>query len=308
VRIRVRAAGINFADLVARVGLYFDAPKPPMVIGYEVSGVVDQVAPGVADFKVDDRVLAMPHFGGYTDTLVVDAVRVFPMPAKMTFEEGAAIPVVYLTAHHMMLFTGDLRPGSSVLVHSAAGGVGIAAIQIAKTRGCTIFGIASPKKHAFLRELGVEHTIDSGADYASYVRSVVGDRGLDLVLDPVGGKSWSIGYDLLGPCGRLVIYGLSAATSGKRRNWLHAAGQVVRAPKFHPMKLMSDNKTVTGTNMGHLFGRLDLLRPQIAALAAMYEAGTIRPHVDRSFTFDEAAGAHHYIHDRKAVGKVVLVP
>jgi NADPH:quinone reductase-like Zn-dependent oxidoreductase len=308
VRIRVRASGINFADLMARMGLYPDAPKIPCVVGYEVSGTIDQVGADVAGLKIGDRVFALPKFGGYTDTLVVRDDQVFRMPEKMTFEEGAALPVVYVTAYNMMLFTGTVRPGSSVLLHSAAGGVGLAAIQIAKTRGCTIFGIASPSKHEFLRQQGVAHPLDSGGDYAAEVRRVVGDRGVDLVLDPVGGKSWSIGYDLLGPCGRLVAFGLSAAASGKKRNLLHAAIQVLQVKKFQPMKLMDDNKTVGGTNMGHLFGRPDMLRPHFEALIAMYEAGEIRPHVDRSFRFDEAAAAHHYLHDRKAMGKVILVP
>src|ERR1019366_688559 len=126
VRIRVHAAGINFADLMARVGLYPDAPKLPCVVGYEVSGTVDQVGAGVTHCAVGDRVMAMPRFGGYTDTLVVSGEQVFRIPAAMTLEEAAALPVVYLTAYTMMLFTGTLRPGSSVLIHSAAGGVGLA--------------------------------------------------------------------------------------------------------------------------------------------------------------------------------------
>jgi len=308
VTIRVRAAGINFADLMARVGLYPDAPKIPCVVGYEVSGTIDRVGEGVTAFKVGDRVFGMPRFGGYTDLLVVSADQVFPMPQRMTFEEGAALPVVYLTAYNMMLFTGTVRPGSSVLIHSAAGGVGLAAIQLAKMRGCTIFGTASPSKHEFLRQQGVHHPIDSRGDCGAAVRALVGDRGIDLILDPVGGKSWSIGYDLLGPCGRLVAFGLSSAASGKKRNLLHAGMQVMRVKKFGPMKLMDDNKTVGGTNMGHLFGRPDLLKPQFEALLALYEAGEIKPHVDRSFRLAEAAAAHHFIHDRKAIGKVLLVP
>lgn len=308
VRIRVRAAGINFADLLARVGLYPDAPKPPCVVGYEVSGVVDAVGAGASDFAEGDRVFAMPRFGGYTDVLAVSASQTFKMPHRMTFEEAAALPVVYLTAHHMMLFTGALHPGSTVLVHSAAGGVGLAAIQIAKSRGCTIFGTASASKHAFLREQGCQYPIDSSGDYVAAVREVVNDAGLDLVLDPVGGKSWREGYDLLAPCGRLVAFGLSAVSSGKRRNVLHALGALLQVPKFSPMKLMDENKTVAGTNMGHLFGRVALLRPQFSSLVAMYEAGTIKPHVARTFRFDEAAAAHHFIHDRRAIGKVLLVP
>jgi NADPH:quinone reductase-like Zn-dependent oxidoreductase len=308
VRIRVRAAGINFADLLARVGLYPDAPKLPCVIGYEVAGVVDQVGPGVTDFREGDRVLAMTRFGGYTDVLVISATQVLRMPAAMTFEEGAALPVVYLTAHHMMFYTGTLRTGSRVLIHSAAGGVGLAAIQLAKTRQCIILGTASPAKHDFLRAQGCRYPIDSGGDFVPGVRAAVGNAGLDLILDAVGGSSWTKGYGLLAPCGRLVAFGLSAASSGKRRNMLHALGQVLRVKKWSPLTLMNDNKTVTGVNLGHLFGHPEILGPQLQALIALYEAGQIRPHVDRSFRFEEAAAAHHYIHDRKAVGKVVLVP
>jgi synaptic vesicle membrane protein VAT-1 len=308
VRVRVRAAGINFADLLARVGLYPDAPKPPCVVGYEVSGIVDGIGAGVTGFAEGERVFAMPRFGGYTDVLAVAASQVFKMPSRMTFEQAAALPVVYLTAHHMMIFTGALRPGSTVLVHSAAGGVGLAAIQIARSRGCTIFGTASASKHAFLREQGCQHPIDSSADYVAAVREVVKDRGVDLVLDPVGGKSWRDGYDLLGPCGRLVAFGLSAVSSGKRRNLLHAISTLLQVPKFSPMKLMDQNKAVAGTNMGHLFDRVDLLRPQFESLTAMYESGAIAPHVARTFRFDEAPAAHHFLHDRKAIGKVLLVP
>jgi synaptic vesicle membrane protein VAT-1 len=308
VRIRVKAAGINFADLMARVGLYPDAPKLPCVVGYEVSGVVDRVGKGATRVAVGDRVFGMPRFGGYADTLVVKEAQAFVMPPAMTFEEAAALPVVYLTAHHMMMFTGHLRARSRVLIHSAAGGVGLAAIQLAKTRDCEIFGIASPSKHAFLRERGCQHPIDSGADYVAAIKELTGGRGVDLVLDPVGGKSWTDGYEILAPAGRLVAFGLSAAASGKRRSVVHALAQIVRVKKWSPMKLMDDNKAVQGVNMGHLFTELDMLIEQFASLVAMYEAGQIKPHVDRTFAFSEAPLAHHYLHDRKAKGKVLLIP
>ena len=188
VRIRVKAAGINFADLMARVGLYPDAPKIPCVVGYEVSGVIDEVGEGATGFGIGDRVFGMPKFGGYTDVIALPTTQVFKLPSAMTFEEAAALPVVYLTAYNMMLFTGNLRPGSSILIHSAAGGVGLAAIQLAKTRGCTTIGIASPSKHEFLRAQGCTHTVDSRGDYTAPVRAIVKDKGIDLILDPVGGK------------------------------------------------------------------------------------------------------------------------
>jgi NADPH:quinone reductase-like Zn-dependent oxidoreductase len=307
-RVRVRAAGINFADLMARVGLYPDAPKIPCVVGYEVSGTVDQVGKGVTGWAVGDRVFAMPKFGGYTDVLAISGDQVVKMPERMTFEEAAALPVVYLTAHHMMLFTGLLRSGSTVLVHSAAGGVGVAAIQLAKTRDCEVIGIASASKHAFVRDQGAKHVIDSNADIAAAVRAIVGDRGVDLILDPVGGRSWTEGYDLLAPCGRLVAFGLSAAAAGNKRNLFHALSAVMQIRKWSPRTLMDDNKTISGVNMGHLFDRADLLTPQLRELVSLYDKGVVKPHVAKTFRFDDAPAAHQYIHDRKAMGKVLLTP
>jgi NADPH:quinone reductase-like Zn-dependent oxidoreductase len=308
IRVRVRASGINFADLSARVGMYPDAPKIPCVVGYEVAGTVDQVGPGVTTFAVGDRVFGMPKFGGYTDTLVLPALQAFRMPDRMSFEEGAALPVVYLTAHHMMLFTGRLRHGMRVLIYSAAGGVGLAAIQLARAHGCEIFGVASAGKHDFLRQQDVSHVIDAGSDVIAQVRAVVGDRGIDLILDPVGGKSWKENYHLLGPAGRLVAFGVSSITPGKKRSLWSALGMLTKMKWWNPITLMNDNKTVSGVNMGHLFNRLDLLRPQFEALIQMWERGEIRPHVDRTFKFDDAPAAHHYLHDRKARGKVLLAP
>jgi NADPH:quinone reductase-like Zn-dependent oxidoreductase len=309
VRIRVKAAGINFADLMARTGMYPDAPPIPCVVGYEVSGVIDQVGPNVSGLSVGDRVLAMPHFGGYSDTIVIPSTQVFRMPDKMSFEEGAALPVVYLTAHHMMLFVGNLRKDMRVLIHSAAGGVGLAAIDLARAHGCEIFGTASPAKHGFLRERGCQHPLDSGQDLTTQVRAIVGAKsGVDLVLDPVGGKSFTDSYRLLREAGRLVCFGVSSISSGKSRSIPSAINMFVRTPRYSPLQLMDDNKSVQGVNMGHLFSRIDLLRPQFEALIAMYERGEIRPFVDRSFPFAEAASAHHYLHDRKAKGKLLLIP
>lgn len=208
----MKAAGINFADLMARVGLYPDAPPIPCVVGYEVAGVLDQVGPGVEGFAVGDRVFGTPASSAGTPTPSRSAEQVFHMPEKMSFEEGAALPVVYLTAYTMMMFTGNLRRGFQRADHSAAGGVGIAAIQLARTRDCVIFGRASKGKHEYLRSIGVQHCIDNDEDYVAACRRVVGDKGIDLVLDPVGGKSWREGYDLLGPCG-----GASSGSGCRRR-------------------------------------------------------------------------------------------
>lgn len=293
---------------MARVGLYPDAPKAPCVVGHEVSGVVDAVGRDVTRVAVGDRVFGMPRFGGYTDTLIVHEAQAFRMPAKMTFEEAAALPVVYLPAHHMMLYTGNLRPRSKVLLSLRGGRRGPRRDRAREDTRLRDLRHRLEVELGFLRELGVQHPIDNDADCIAEVRSLTGGRGVDLVLDPVGGKSWTEGYDLLAPAGRLVAFGLSAAASGKKRNVLHALGQVLQVKKWSPMKLMHDNKQVQGVDMGHLFGEVAMLAEQFESLVAMYEAGQIKPHVDRTFPFSEAAAAHHYIHDRKAKGKVLLIP
>jgi NADPH:quinone reductase-like Zn-dependent oxidoreductase len=308
VRVRVRAVGVNFGDLMARMGVYPGAPKIPCVVGYEAAGVVDQVGADVTDFVAGQRVIVVPRFGGYADTIVVPAGQTFALPDGMSFEHAGGFAVAYLTAHHALLFTGPLREGAHVLVHSAAGGVGLAAVQLARSRGGVVIGAASPSKHAFLREQGCQHAIDSSGDYAAQVRAIVGARGLDVVLDATGGASLRTSYELLRPAGRLVTYGGNAFTPGRRRSVVAVARSFLATPRFSALDLMQHNKTVTGMDLGHLYDHLDLLRPQFASLVELYRSGALRPHVDRSFRFDEAPAAHHYLHDRKARGKIVLVP
>ena len=200
---------------------------------------------------------------------------------------------------------GPIRPGASVLVHSAAGGVGVAAIQLARLYDCSVFGTASADKHDFLREQGCHHCFTYD-DWQAGVRGVVGDAGIDVVLDPLGGRSWTESYDLLGPCGRMICFGASMNAS-KRRSLLRVMRFFAQMPKFRPLELMNDNKQVGGFNLRRLFDHPSIIRPQMEALLAMFERGEIKPHVDRSFSFEEAAQAHLWLHERKAKGKVVLV-
>jgi NADPH:quinone reductase-like Zn-dependent oxidoreductase len=307
-RIRVRAAGVNFADLMGRMGLYPDAPPLPFVPGYEVAGTIDALGDGVTGRALGDRVIGMPKFGGYTDVLALPADHTVPMPEAMSFEEAAALPVVYLTAHHAMLFTGTVREGSTILIHSAAGGVGLAAIQLARARRCRILGAASTEKHDFLRGEGVAHPLDSRGDVPAQVRAAVGERRVDLVLDPIGGSSYRDSYELLAPGGRLVMFGASAAASGEKRNLLRGLATLLSMPRFGAVELINDNCSVTGVNMGRMFERIDLVRPQLESLLALYREGVVKPHIDRAFPLVEAAAAHHHLHSRKARGKVVLTP
>src|SRR5713101_3405014 len=162
VRVRVRAVGLNFSELMARQGLYPDAPKPPCVVGYEAAGVVDAIGEGApSDLAVGTRVIALTRFGAHAEAIAVSATQIHRIPDGMSFEEAAALPVVYLTAYHILFRTASLRPGSRVLVHMAGGGVGLAALQLCRTvPGVVVFGTASAAKHAFLREQGFDHCID----------------------------------------------------------------------------------------------------------------------------------------------------
>jgi len=298
VRIRVRAAGINFSDLLARQGLYPDAPKPPCVVGYEVSGTVE---------GSDERVIAATKFGGQSEIVVVARSSVLPLPESWSFEEGAAFPVVYLTAHHVLVRVAAARPGETVLVHSAAGGVGLAVAELARILKLRVIGLASRAKHDVLRTYDVEPLDSRDAHWPDAVRRLA-PRGVDIVLDPIGGNSGREGYALLAPTGRLVCYGAAEMVTGERRNLLRVVGKALRWPRFGPLKLMSDNRTVAGVNLGHLWDADHIVRPQYEALLRYAREGLLRPRVDRAFSFSEAAAAHRYIHERRNVGKVVLIP
>jgi NADPH:quinone reductase-like Zn-dependent oxidoreductase len=305
VRIRVAAAGLNFSDVLARQGLYPDAPKPPCVMGYEVAGVIDQVGAGVNVHRTSDRVVAMPRFGGQSELVTVPAALAFPLPEGWSFEQGAAFPVVYLTAHHLLVRVAAARPGEQVLVHAAAGGVGLAVAELGRILGLRVIGLASSAKHDVLREYDVTPVNGHDPRWDQAVRALA-PGGVDIALDAVGGDSWRRDYRLLAPAGRLICFGASGLSSGPRRNVLAIAWRFLRWPRFHPLPLMNQNKSVAGVNLGHLWDREALLRPQVEALLAYARARQIRPRVDRVFQLEAAAEAHRYIHERRNIGKVVL--
>jgi NADPH:quinone reductase-like Zn-dependent oxidoreductase len=309
VLVRVKAAGINFADLMARQGLYPDAPKLPAVVGYEFAGVVEALGAGIDDYAPGDRVLGGCRFGGYAELVATDAANLVPLPADWSFEEGAALPVNYSTAYAGIVRYGALHEGERVLIHAAAGGVGIAATQIAKLVGAgEIYGTASPAKHDAVRGFGVDHPIDyTSKDFAKEVRRIAGhEQPLDLVMDAVGGNSLRKGYGLLRAGGRLVAYGASSATSGDKRDLRALAKIAVMTPFFHPLKLMSESKAVIGLNMLTLWDDTGSLDDYIQPLRAWIDDQRIRPVVAEAFPLARGAEAHRYMQERRNVGKVVL--
>ncbi len=307
VRVAVRAAGINFADITARMGLYRDAGKPPFVTGYEFAGVVDAIGEGVEGVKEGDEVVGAKNFGCYTDSLVTSTQFVYPKPPGVDMVKGAAFPVTYLTAWHAMIYAGNLRPGERVLIQNAGGGVGTAAVQIALHIGAEILGTASKLKHDFLKGIGVDHVIDyRDAGWPEEVKSITGGEGVEMILNPIGGPGLEVDFELLSHTGRLMLYGVSSAAMSKTRNIPRALLNIWRTPKFSPIRLMLKNRGVYGVHIGHLWHRADILRGEFLEMIELLEKGVLDPIVDTTFPLEEAAAAHHYIQDRRNLGKVVL--
>jgi NADPH:quinone reductase-like Zn-dependent oxidoreductase len=314
VRIEVRAAGVNFADTLARTGLYPDAPKVPCVLGYEVAGVVESVGEGVESVAPGDRVMAGTRFGGQAELVTVPATMVYELPANVSFEEGAAFPVNYATAQAGLVVMGGLKQGERVLIHAAAGGVGISATQIAKRIGAEIFGTASASKHDAIRAQGVDHAIDyRSADFAQEIRRLTDGEGIDVALDALGPSSFRKDYQLLRQGGRLIMYGASEAQTGERRQLATALRTVAKSP-FSSMPwwkglgVLNENKGVFGLNMLHWWDAEGSLDRVIGGLLPLVESGELNPVVAATFPFDRAPEAHRYLAERRNIGKVVLVP
>jgi NADPH:quinone reductase-like Zn-dependent oxidoreductase len=279
-------------------------------MGYEAAGEIDALGKGADAPPVGTRVIVLSRFGAQAEKVCVPAQQVMEMPEGASFEDAAALPVVYLTAYHMLFRVAPLRRGRRVLVHMAAGGVGIAAIQLCKTvPDVEIFGTASPSKHDFLREIGCHHPIDyRSTDYAKEILRLTDGKGVDLVLDALGGRDWKKGFSLLRPAGHLVAFGFANMSSGQRRSILHTVWQAAGIPLYTPLGLMNVNKTVSGVNIGHLWGEIDMLSEELVELVALWKEGKIAPRVDAVVPFDRAAEAHGRLEGRQNVGKVVLVP
>ena len=310
VRIAVHAAGLNFADVSARQGLYLAAPKPPCVVGYEVSGVIDELGAGVNQLEKGDRVLALTQFGGHSSSVVVPAAQCFKMPTDMSFVAAAAIPVNYLTAHHMLFHVGTVHPGSSILIHMAAGGVGTAALQLLSTiPDLEIFGTASASKHDYLRGLGCTQPIDYRTqDYEELVRERTNGRGVDIVLDPLGGEDWKKSWRLLAPAGRMVAFGFSRGHAGHTRNLGRVVSQLARMLFINPIKAMTENKSIQGVDMGGLWEEVQVLRLQMERIVDLWHQGIVKPNIHGVVPYSSAAEAHAMLEDRKNRGKVILVP
>jgi NADPH:quinone reductase-like Zn-dependent oxidoreductase len=314
VRITVRAAGLNFADTMARVGLYPAAPKPPCVLGYEVAGEVETIGEGVSGLTVGQRVMAGTQFGGQAELAVAQARDVMPMPEHLSFEEGAAFCVNYGTAYAALMIMGGLREGNRVLIHAAAGGVGIAATQVARIVGAEIFGTASAAKHDAIKAQGVDHPIDyRNQDFKAEIKRMTNGEGVDVILDPMGPTSFRKDYRILRPGGRLIMCGLSEAMNENGRDMRATLRSLLRMPTstmpwWNAGRLLNQNRGVFGLNLLSWWRREGGMDRITAPLLSDLNRKQLVPVVARSFPFEQAGDAHRYLAERRNIGKVVLTP
>lgn len=310
VHLRVQAAGVNFADLVMRAGLYGTVPDRPYSPGFEVAGEVARMGAGVTNWAPGDPVVALIRHGGYARDLIAPVANVFPYPTSLSPVEAAAVPVAFLTAWTALFEAARVRSGETALVLMAAGGVGSAAIQLARWRGLRAIGTAgSERKRRFVVEqLGAEACFDTNGAWEREVEALVGPRGVDVALDALGGAATAACRRLLAPLGRLVFYGMSTGLPDRERNWPKAILAYFKTPRFHPTHLIEPNQGVFGIHLLHLEQREHVLRTAMAEIFRAVGAGELKPVLDRTFplTRDGAVEAHNYLHGRKNIGKVVL--
>ena len=307
VRVAVKAAGVNFADLMMRMGMYPDAPKLPATPGYEVSGVVAEVGPAVlpGTLAKGDRVIAGTRFGGYATEVAVPAAVVRKIPDGLSFEEAAAIPVNWLTAWIALSEMGRVRRGDRVLVESAAGGVGTAAVQLATAAGAKVVGLTgSPAKASAIRGLGAVDVWTTD----EWMGDAKGAEKFDLILDAAGGKALKRAFDGLAFGGRVVTFGMSSAVGGERRSIAKLAGTMLSQPIYTPFKLLNANKGVFGLNaLRYMDHAQEILARGYDDILAGFAAKKFRAIVGKTFPLADAGKAHEHLQSRAAIGKVVLV-
>ncbi|MGQ9495103.1 MAG: quinone oxidoreductase family protein [Thermoanaerobaculaceae bacterium] len=301
VLVRVRAIGLNFADCMARAGVYPKTPKPPFVPGMEVAGEVAALGAGVEVPQVGTPVQAVPIFGGHAEYVVVKHTHLRPLPPGLSFVDGASFVVTGLTADHALFTVGRLRAGERVAILAAAGGVGTLAVQLAARAGAEVMAVASsPEKRDLAAKLGAQQCVS----YQEYPEAVA--RGVDLVLDSVGGGFFRSGWRHLRPDGRYVLFGFASAAGPRRIRYGLALWQLLRMGVIHPFFMVQPGKTLAGFNLSLLPKLAPHLHARYQTLSQMVGEGLIKIVVGRVFPFRELPQAHALLQGRGSVGKVVV--
>lgn len=312
--VATEAIGVNYADCVVRMGLYASAKKYvgwPITPGFEFAGRVHAVGEGVTDLEPGARVLGVTRFGGYATHVTVPRHQLFAMPSRLDVFQAAGFPTVFMTAYFGLLELAHPREGASVLVHSAAGGVGSALLQLGRIAGCRMVGVVgSTHKVEAARAMGAEVVIDKSQEELWPAAERASPGGYDVVLDANGVSTLRQSYRHLAPTGRLVIYGFHSMLprQGGRPSWLKLAWDWLRTPRFDPLAMTGDNKSVLAFNLSYLFEKRDLLEEPMRRMLTWVEEGRITPLPVKRFGLEQVADAHQELESGTTVGKLVLVP
>ncbi len=305
VTIEVQSIGFNFADLFAIWGLYKATPKGIFTPGLEYSGEVVALGADVRGLQVGDRIMGVTRFGAYTTHLNIDYRYAIPLPDDWTFQEGAAYLVQLLTAYYGLVYLGNIQQDSTVLIHSAAGGVGIWANRIARQfNAYTIGTVGNPAKLDFLKKEGYAQGIVRGEDFPEKLKEALGGRPLNLVMECIGGKIFKAAYKQLAQMGRMIVYGSARyASPGNRPNYPKMIYQFMTRPKIDPQKMIEENKSIMGFNLIWLYDRVELMH-QVLEEVSKLDLG--KPHIGHEFAFDELVEAMKLFQTGKTIGKVVV--
>jgi len=294
-QIEVRAAGCNFFDTLIVQGKYQVRPAFPFTPGGEIAGVVREVGAGVEGFAVGDRVLAGTQIGGFAETAVVSASSAHRLPDGMSFEEGAAVPIIYPTSYAALVYRANLKAGETLLVHAAVGGVGSAALQIGKALGARVIAtVGGAEKADLARDLGADEVIDYRAeDFAARVSEITGGRGADVIYDPVGGDVFDRSLKCIAWNGRLVVVGFASG----------------RIPEVKANRILLKNIAVTGVHWGaYLIHEPARVPETFARIFALYRDGLIKPLIYKTYSLEDLPSALAELASRKTHGKLIITP
>jgi len=313
VLIRVKFIGVNYADIIVRRGYYKWAGTLPICAGFEVAGEIVDKGEDVT-LPIGAKVLAVTKFGGYSEAVITAQNRVWKIPESMSLEEAAAMPAVYLTAYHSLMEVMRIRRGEDILIQAVAGGVGVAALQIAKHVGLTVYGTASTEeKLQFARSFGLDYGINYvREDFEIAMRRITQNRGVKFLLDSLGGNGLRKGIRCLKPMGHAVTIGAAGIVPPQGMSWQSAkewkriAGDFMRGGVYHPFYLIERNISLSGVQVLLLWDELEYFQRVMRELIEWRQAGVIKPHIDRVFPLDQAAEAHRFIEQRRSKGKILL--
>lgn len=312
VLIETKACGVNFADCCVRMGVYSSANEFvgwPITPGFEVSGIIKEVGKGVSSFSKGQRVIGITFFNGYTTHLTLPENQVFHLPETLTFEQGASISVVFLTAYYALFVLAHPRPLETMLVHSAAGGVGSSLVQLGQLADCQVIGVVgSSHKVAWVKELGASQVIDKSCENLWQKVEQMASLGIEMIFDANGVETLKQSYKHTKPGGRLVIYGFHTMFSKGRGkpNWLKMAWDYLRTPRFNPLQMTNDNRSVLAFNLSYLFNKNQELYQAILKILNWFQEGKLKVPICKSYPLEEVKEAHRELESGQTIGKLVL--